>query len=589
MLSGAVKQLRAENPATVFSAAGDLIGASTFESFIQNDEPTIDALNEAGLEVSAAGNHEFDQGYEDLVGRVQDSADWEYIAANIEEPEGRDDLAESWTETFGDVEVGFVGAVTEDLPTLVSPDGIEGVEVTDIVEATNAEAELLKAGGADVIVLLVHEGAPSTAYADAVNPANAFGAIVNGVSADVDAIVSGHTHLAYNHSVPVPEWAGRDVTERPVVSAGQYGTNLNQLKFQVNDAGEVVAKSQAILPLATDVDGSGPGTTFVPNYPVDQPTKEIVDDAVAVANELGAQELGEIGGPFYRAKLADGTTENRGGESTLGNLVAEIQRWATETPEAGAAQIAFMNPGGLRADLVGTGTGSPRTVTYRQAATVQPFANTLVNMDLTGAQIEQVLEEQWQPAGSSRPFLRLGTSEGFTYTYVPPAAGAPAGTKGEVTGMWLDGDPITDAGVYSVTVNSFLAAGGDGFTTLGQGAGKQDTGKTDLQAQVDYFAEFASTEPLPVAPSLAQRSVGVKFPASAPATYAPGGTVAFDVSSFSMTGPGDTKDTAVVVELDGDELGSFPLTNTVQPALPGLRRVRHRVGVGHAARRARTG
>ena len=355
-----------------------------------------------------------------------------------------------------------------------------------------------------------------------------------------------------------------------MVSAGQYGTNLNQLKFQVNDAGEVVAKSQAILPLATDVDGSGPGTTFVPNYPVDQPTKEIVDDAVAVANELGAQELGEIGGPFYRAKLADGTTENRGGESTLGNLVAEIQRWATETPEAGAAQIAFMNPGGLRADLVGTGSGSPRTVTYRQAATVQPFANTLVNMDLTGAQIEQVLEEQWQPAGSSRPFLRLGTSEGFSYTYVPPAAGAPAGTKGEVTGMWLDGDPITDAGVYSVTVNSFLAAGGDGFTTLGQGAGKQDTGKTDLQAQVDYFAEFASTEPLPVAPSLAQRSVGVTFPASAPATYAPGGTVAFDVSSFSMTGPGDLKDTEVVVELDGDELGSFPLTNTVQPALPGF-------------------
>ncbi len=163
LLSGAVKELRGENPNTVFAAAGDLIGASTFESFIQNDEPTIDALNEAGLEVSAAGNHEFDQGYEDLVGRVQDSADWEYIAANVDEPEGRDDLAETWTKEFDGITVGFVGAVTEELPSLVSPAGIEGVTVTDIVDATNAAAADLKAGGADLVVLLVHEGSPSTA------------------------------------------------------------------------------------------------------------------------------------------------------------------------------------------------------------------------------------------------------------------------------------------------------------------------------------------------------------------------------------------------------------------------------------------
>ncbi len=430
VLSGAVKQLRAENPdGTAFSAAGDLIGASTFESFIQDDEPTIDALNEAGLDVSAAGNHEFDQGYEDLVGRVQDRADWEYIAANIEEPDGRDDLAASWTETYGDIEVGFVGAVTEDLPTLVSPDGIEGVTVTDIVEATNTEATALKAGGADLIVLLVHEGAPSTAYADAVDPTNAFGAIVNGVSADVDAIISGHTHLAYNHSVPVPEWEAEDraVTERPVVSAGQYGTNLNQLKFQFSDDGALASKSQSILALATDADGTGPGTTFVPNYPVDAPTKTIVDAAVAEAETLGAVEIGEIGGPFYRAKLADTTTENRGGESTLGNLVAEIQRWATETPEAGEAQIAFMNPGGLRADLVGTGTTPPVRSNYRQAATVQPFANTLVNMDLTGAQIEEVLEEQWQPAGSSRtvPTSWASARASPTATCLQPPAHLP--------------------------------------------------------------------------------------------------------------------------------------------------------------------
>ncbi len=331
--------------------------------------------------------------------------------------------------------------------------------------------------------------------------------------------------------------------------------------------GEVLSLQQEILPLiGPDPDGSG-SAVGAPLYPADPAAQAIVDDAVREAEVLGSRKLGEISGGFNRAKLSNGTTENRGGESTLGNLVAEIQRWATETPEAGAAQIAFMNPGGLRADLTGTGSTFPRDVTYRQAATVQPFANTLVNMDLTGEQIEQVLEEQWQAAGASRPFLRLGISEGFTYTYTPPAAGAPSGTKGEVTGMWLDGEPLAEDDVFSVTVNSFLASGGDGFTTLNEGAGKQDTGKTDLQAQVDYFAEFASTSPLAV--DYSQRSVGVTFPAGAPETYTPGEDVEFDVSSFSMTGPGDVKDAEVAVSLDGVDLGSFPVTTTIQSAVPG--------------------
>ncbi len=572
ILSGAVKQLRSENPNTVFMAAGDLIGASTFESFVAHDEPTIDVLNEAGLEVSSVGNHEFDQGYEDLAGRVQDRADWEYLAANVDEPTGRDDLTESWTKDMNGVTVGFVGAVTEHLDELVSPAGMEGVTVTDIVTATNDEADRLKTEeGADVVVLLVHEGAPTT-DCDAMDddPTSDFGSIITGVNDNVDAIMSGHTHLAYDCSFPVTGWAaaGRDVTRRPVVSSGQYGSNLNRIAFQVDKtSGELLSLQQEILPLiGPDPDGSGPAVG-TPLYPADPAAQAIVDDAVREAEVLGARKLGEIGGAFNRAKLSNGTTENRGGESTLGNLVAEIQRWATQTPEAGAAQIAFMNPGGLRADLTGSGTTFPRTVTYRQAATVQPFANTLVNMDLTGEQIEEVLEEQWQAAGASRPFLRLGISEGFTYTYTPPAAGSPAGTKGEVTSMRLDGEPIADEDVFSVTVNSFLASGGDGFTTLNEGADKQDTGKTDLQAQVDYFAAFAASTPLAV--DFSQRSVGVRFPAGAPETYLPGDGVQFDVSSFSMTGPGDVKDSTVEVTLDGEDLGSFPVTTTIQSAVPG--------------------
>lgn len=564
VLSGAVKQLREDNPNTVFVAAGDLVGASTFESFIQNDEPTIDALNEAGLEVSAAGNHEFDQGYEDFVGRIQAGASWEYIAANVVEPEGRDDLAETWTKEIDGVKVGFVGAVTEDLPSLVNPSLIEGVSVTDIVDATNTAAAALKADGAELIILLVHEGSASTdcSSPNFLDENTVWGNITQNVSADVDAIVSGHTHLAYNCSFTVDQWAtdGRAVTKRPVVSAGQYGQNLNQLRFTYDAAtDDLVGVGQDVIGIA----GTG--------YPGDSAVDPIVADAVAQAEVLGAVKLGQIEAPFNRAKLANGTSENRGGESTLGNLVAEVQRWATEAPESGAAQIAFMNPGGLRQDMAGTVNGDARDLTYKQAAVVQPFANTLVNMDLTGAQIETVLEQQWQRTSGgavpSRPFLRLGVSEGFTYTYVetPAIVSGVATFQGEVTGMWLDGVPIGEATTYSVTVNSFLASGGDNFFAFAAGAGKADTGKVDLQAMVDYMATHAASAPLPV--DYSQRGVEVEFPGDAPASYEPGGIVSFGVSSWTMSTADDVKDTEVQVKLGDQVLGSFPLDNTIGTAV----------------------
>lgn len=562
VLSGAVKSLRADNPNTVFAAAGDLVGASTFESFIQDDNPTIDALNKAGLDVSAAGNHEFDRGYADFVDRIQDRANWTYIAANVEEPAGKPDkLAETWTKTVDGVTIGFVGAVTEDLPSLVSPAGIQGVTVTDIVDATNSAAAQLKDDGADLVILLVHEGSPTTDCSSPsfTDPSTVWGNITQNTSADVDAIISGHTHLLYNCSYTVDEWAseGRDVTKRPVVSAGQYGQNLNQLVFTY--AGDdLVAVAQDVIGIA----GTG--------YPTDPKVDPIVSSAVAQADVLGAKVLGKIQGPFNRAKLQNGSTENRGGESTLGNLVAEVQRWATEQPESGSAQIAFMNPGGLRQDMVGTGTGSPRDLTYKQAAVVQPFANTLVNMKLTGAQIETVLEQQWQrtTAGAvpSRPFLRLGVSSGFTYTYVetPVTVSGTQTFQGEVTGMWLNGVPVDAAQVYSVTVNSFLASGGDNFFELANGASKKDTGKIDLQAMVDYMAAKASGTPLPVDGS--QHAVEVEFPAGAPESYAPGSHVTFDVGSWAMSGS-DPKDAELQVKLGDQVLGSAAVDNTIGTAV----------------------
>ena len=252
VMATAVKQLRSEHPKTVFAAAGDLIGASTFESFIAHDKPTIDALNAAGLEVSAVGNHEFDQGYDDLVNRVMAPYDpttnpyggaaWKYLGANVRHEDGSAALPESWVQNFGDVKVGFVGAVTDHLDELVSPAGIEGLKIEAPVEAANREADKLKAAGADLVILLVHEGAATTDISSATDPASDMGRIVNGADENIDAIISGHTHLAYNHAITVPEWVqeNRPVTVRPVVSAGQYGYNLNQLVFKVDKTGEVV-------------------------------------------------------------------------------------------------------------------------------------------------------------------------------------------------------------------------------------------------------------------------------------------------------------------------------------------------------------
>lgn len=569
--AGAVAQLRADNPNTVFAAGGDLIGASTFESFIQHDKPTLDALNAAGLDVSAAGNHEFDAGYDDLVDRVmapfdaianpEGGAEWQYLAANVRKDSDNtyalpdvtadtpDPLDESdggtWMTSVGGVSVGFVGTVTEDLPSLVSPDGIADVHVTDIVDETNAAADALKADGADIVIMLVHEGAATTDIASATDN-SAFGQIVAGVDDDVSAIISGHTHLAYDHVID----------GRPVVSAGQYGTNLNKLVFTVDpDTDSVVLKEHAIV-AANSVELTAPSAIDTANE-----VETIVADAVAAAETLGAQELGELAGPLRRAQLASGA-ENRGGESTLGNLVAEVQRWATSTPEAGSAQIAFMNPGGLRADMLGNSdAGYPAVLTYKQAALVQPFANTLVNMQMTGAQIKTLLEQQWQRDGAgnvpSRPFLRLGTSSGFKFTYDPARA------EGDrITGMWLNGTAVSATTSYSVTANSFLASGGDNFRAFTQATGKRDSGKIDLETMVDYMEAHS-----PVAADPTQHAVGVSFPAGAPAAYGYGEHVKLTLSSLAFSTAADAKDAAVDVLVGDTLLGTFPVDNTIGAAV----------------------
>ncbi len=233
-LSTAVDSFRAANPNTVFAAAGDLIGASTFTSFIQQDDPTIDALNAAGLDVSAVGNHEFDKGFADLTDRVMPSADWEYLGANVYHKDTTDPaLPEYWTAKFQGVTIGFVGAVTDELPSLVSPAGIEDISVGSPVEAANRVADQLSDGKqnngeADIVIMLVHEGAADTTLASATDPNSPFGEIVLNANDNIDAIVSGHTHLPYNHVID----------GRPVISSGQYGERFSNMEISYDRATE---------------------------------------------------------------------------------------------------------------------------------------------------------------------------------------------------------------------------------------------------------------------------------------------------------------------------------------------------------------
>ncbi|MCL3863117.1 ExeM/NucH family extracellular endonuclease [Actinotalea sp. K2] len=542
VLAGAVNAFRSANPHTLFVSAGDNIGASTFTSFVQDDTPTIDALNAMGLDVSALGNHEFDRGRVDLDDRVIPAADFPHLAANVyDRATGEAAFDEYWLTEVDGVTVGFIGAVTEDLPTLVTPAGIESLEIRSVVEEVNRVADQLSDGDqangeADVLVLLVHEGPVTGEVQDATDD-SAFGRIATEVSADVDAIFAGHTHQTHAHQLPVEGWT--EGLTRPVVQGAQYGEALARVTLTVDTAeGEVVASSSEIVPLA-------PGG--VAAFPADPEVAQIVADAVAVADELGRVSLGEITEDLTRARQTNGS-ENRGGESTLGNLVADVQLWATQ--DAGT-QIAFMNPGGLRADLTYASTGPDDpdgNVTFREAANVQPFANTLVTTTLTGQQVVDVLEEQWQPDGSSRPFLKLGVSQSLTYTYDPTA---PRGER--VTQVLLEDEPIDPTAGYVVVVNSFLASGGDNFATLAQGADARDSGRVDLQAFVDYFAELS-----PIAPDPAQRAVGVQVVDPPTGGYAPGQEATVLLSSLLFSGGPDDA-TEVAVTVGGEPAGTFPI------------------------------
>lgn len=533
---------------TALLSAGDNIGASPFTSSSQEDLPTINFLNALGLKASAVGNHEFDRGFSDLTGRVDQAADYEQLGANVyERGTTTPALSEYEIVEVNGIKVGVVGAVTRQTPSLVSPQGVAGLDFGDPVAAVNRVAGQLKDGDAtngeaDIVVAEYHEGATEgdslSTLADQVRAGGAFADIVGDTTAEVDAIFTGHTHKGYAWDAPIPGGEGT----RPIIQSNSYGASLGQLQLGIDpETGEVSEYSATNLEVVDPTDGCATNPTYTT-------AAGIVDEAVAQGNELGKTVIGTVTDDITTAHN-NGARDDRLRESTLGNLTADIWLDALNQPGRSGADIGIMNSGGLRDELLYAPTAqeAPGEVTYAEAAAINPFANTMMTVDLTGAQFTTLLEQQWQPAGSSRPFLKLGLSDNVAYTYDPEAA---AGSR--ITSVIVDGAPIDKAGTYTVTSGSFLIGGGDNFTVLAEGTNAQDTGLIDTDAFVNYFK--ARDE---VSPDFRKQGIAVT---GAPSEITVGDEVSFTASDLDLTSLGSPTNTEVEVFVGDSSVGTFPVT-----------------------------
>jgi 5'-nucleotidase len=517
-----LRQLRAGHANTMTVAAGDLIGGSPFLSGLFKDEPSIETLNALELDVAGVGNHEFDEGVPELLrmqyggchpvegcfdGDGYSGATFPYLAANavydrgakpappttakrygswFGERTGRTVLPPTFVKSVQGVKVGFIGMTLEGTAELVAQAGIRGVDFKDEVATANLAAKDLRQRGVQAIVVLLHEGGlpPSGAAFDyRCNTAGGAAAISGPVvdiakklDASIDLVVTGHTHQPYTCDIPDPKGQSRWMT-----SASSFGRAVTETNLRLD-------------PRTRDVVRASVRTV---NHAVSRDVPPAADQTAVISkwNALSAplanRVVGSITGPITRSTTRDT-------ESSLGDLIADAQLEATDGASDGAAVIALMNPGGVRADLTYPGSSAGEgdgKVTYGEAFTVQPFGNLLVSLTLTGAQLEKVLEQQWttQADGSVR-FLHLGVSNGLTYSW---SASAPVGNKIDPLTIKLGGVTVSPTASYRVTVNSFLADGGDGFTELGNGADRVGGG-VDLDAFNAYLAAHSPvTGPTP--------------------------------------------------------------------------------------------
>jgi 5'-nucleotidase len=480
-----VKALEAQNPNTVVVAAGDVIGATPLLSALFHDEPTIESMNLLGLDVAAVGNHEFDEGAEELL-RIQQGgchptdgcqdgtpfqgASFRYLAANVTRAATGEALMPAYSiKRFGAAKVAFIGLTLEGTPLVTTPTGVAGLEFADEADTINALIPEIKARGVETVVVLIHEGGAATGlYNECSGISGALFNIVSALDPEVDAVVAGHTNAAHNCNL----------NGRLVTSAASFGRLVTDIDLTIDTlTGEVKTMKANNVIVTRTVARDADQTALISRYD-------------ALAAPFANRVVATITGDLTKAPLPSG-------ESTMGLVIADAQLAATRL--SGDAVAAFMNPGGVRTDLIAaqvSGGEQPGQVTYGEAFAVQPFSNNLVTLTVTGAQLKTMLEQQWQLVGGVEKANVLQVSQGFSYAW---DSARPLGDRVDGASITLNGAPVQGTASYRITVNAFLADGGDGFAVLKSGTDRMG-GALDVDALTSYLGAHS-----PLAPPAAGR------------------------------------------------------------------------------------
>ena len=507
-----LEQAREGHDRSLTVAAGDLIGASPLLSGAFHDEPTIEAMNALGLDLTSVGNHEFDEGSTELL-RMQNGgcrtnpdgslaadscpggpgsfpgADFGFLSANVVREDSGQTLFPPYVvkEMKSGVKIGFIGMTLEGTPEIVTAAGVQGLKFLDEVETANKYAAELQKQEVQAIVVLLHQGGGPASPAFNYN-CNANGGlglsgdvvpIAQQISPAVDLIISGHTHAAYTCDIPDP--AGN---HRMVTSASSFGRLFTDIELKYDPATADIVRSSVTTT-------NTPVTRDVPLAPAET---EIINRYNTFLGPIANTVVGYIGGTILGRGCSPAAGCAVTGETPAGDLIADAQLEGMKTDPLNpqGADFAIMNPGGIRADFVCTPSTSPCAQTYGQAFAVQPFTNIMNVVSMSGTDVLTMFGQQWVGQGTAVKTLQVSAnvSEQFRAT--------GALNENRLISVTINGVAVDPNATYRVAMNEFLGGGGDGFTAIRNGT-KVFVGKSDLDVLIAYLGAHSSqASPYPV-------------------------------------------------------------------------------------------
>ena len=491
-LATAIDRVRGQYQSHLTISAGDIMGSSPLSSALFLDEPSVEIMNRIGVDFNAVGNHEFDYGVPELLRKQSGGcakytekqpcqlepfrgAKFRFLAANTVTADGKTLFDGTALRSFGAgknrVTVGMIGMTLKGTRALVGSAVNKAVSFLDAADTANGLVEELKRQGADAVVLVIHEGGRTKGDPNA-NACEGLSGdikpILDKLDRRVDLVVSGHTHWGY-----VCEY-GNYNPAKPflLTSAGLWGEYVTDIALEIDPALHKVVSRRAhnvVVQSEAYVSPRGP----VPNSNIVPRMTPRADIAAYIARYKAASQsyverrVGWLAEPLPKE---EGPSWGTGGP--LGNLIADAQLAASASA---GAQIAFTNPFGIRRSLT---PAADRSVTFGDLYLVQPFSSELITLTMTGADIKQAMEQQLD---NDAPEQILSCSAGFRISY---DRGQPIGSK--IVSMALGGTAIDMAKDYRVTVNVYLANGGDSFTAFLKGRDRA-IGMTDIAALEAYL------------------------------------------------------------------------------------------------------